>query len=244
MSNKAFIIAMLVIFGVIVVMVVTDHFALNTFITEIYDSPEGSFEYKGIHYYRCEGYLKGFDTADDKMWKKIGKTDKWENIYIPFNESSRERPSDLIYIDGEKPALFISESSEIPVSGEKTCIFVYNDPEDHAHYSCSNSEITISLMEKLIASKGVLNEYQTEDIRKSCEYFSFAYNNCMAGADESEKYLVCRIDKGRYVFVPEYKKNVVVNDDDSAELYGIEINDEEIIQYLDYSHLFFNEPLK
>ena len=230
------------IFVLIVGLIFSHRFSMNTFISEIYSSPEGTFEYLGVEYKKTDGYVFGLksDAEYPEFWNYIGKTNDWENIYVPVTSENKQHIPDMIYIDGEKPDLYVSEKIKIPVSGIKTSVFTYTDSEDHSHYKCSNFEEDIMLAEKVTLTKGRMKKYETENILKTGLFFSFGYDGCAAGADSAEKYFICCMDDGGYVYVPDYKNNLIFNDDGSAEFYGILIEESEIIEKLDTYSMFAN----
>lgn len=242
--NRTFTVVLIImIFVMIAGLFIFDRYVITTFISEIYNSPTGSFEYSGKTYIRQYGYVSGLFLSESKpgLWLKLGKTDNWENIY--YISGGHDQPPKLIYIDGEEPALYAISSFEIPVSGEKTALFVYSDPDTYTNYRTGNYRNTVQLISQITQIKGDMYEYETDDIKSIAEYFSFAYDNCAAGSAQAEKYLICRLNNGKYVYVPDYKNNLTVNDDDSARFYGIMINDKNIMQYLDESRLFFPESI-
>ncbi len=159
--------------------------------------------------------------------------------YIYSECKPEEEAPKFIYIDGEKPAIYIRDDVEIPVSGKTTTIFVYSDPYDYSHYHFGDYEEKVSVMEKLVNTQTENKKlYKTDDIKNSGKYFSFAYEDFIFG-DDSRIYFVCCINTSEYVFVSDIENDITVNSDGSAEIFGTMITDEKIIDYLKTSSLFF-----
>lgn len=199
---------------VIAAMIIFERYGADPFIPEI--TLTDQFTYKGQTYVQKKGYVHHF-----RNWDCIGKTDNWEMIYAVggTNASAPE----MIYIDGEKPALYTSAEYTIPVRGEITAFFVYTDPDNMTDYRYGEGEDSMKLLSDILNAKGEIKDYQTDDFANTGRFVSFAYDHCAAGAAESQKYVICCLERDKYVFVPDAENQLTFYDDGSADFSGIPV---------------------
>lgn len=186
------------------------------------------FKYKGRSY-----TYTGLYIADmDKKYMGVEKN-YHSRVYFVGDENN----PDIVIVSGrDNTSVYKADDYEIKTDGNITQVIIdpnYRDPNDTVLYK----EKDIDMINKLISVDGKTQEYELENFYTHGNVLCFEYDGCLAADPQVKCGYIAEInDKWIYVS-PENRENIKMSDDNSIVFYGVEIDDAQLISWIEKSDI-------
>lgn len=186
------------------------------------------FKYKGRKYRYTRLYIADMDK------KHMGVEKNYHSrVYFVGDEDN----PDIVIVSGrDNTSVYKADDYEIKTDGTITKVIIdpnYRDPNDTVLYN----EKDIDMINRLISADGKTQEYELENFYTHGNVLCFEYDGCLASDPQVKCGYIAEInDKWIYVS-PENHENIKMSDDNSVVFYGVEINDSELISWIEKSDI-------
>ncbi|MDE5619362.1 MAG: hypothetical protein K2O29_10090 [Ruminococcus sp.] len=182
------------------------------------------FKYKGREYTYTRLYIADMD-------KKHMGVEKNYHSRVYFDNT------DIVIVSGrDNTSIYKADDYEIKTDVTITKVIIepnYRDPNDTVLYK----EKDIDMINKLISVNGKTQAYELENFYTHGNVLCFEYDGCLAADPQVKCGYIAKInDKWIYVSL-ENQENIKISDDNSVVFYGVEINDSEIISWIEKSDI-------